>query len=179
MRKFHKPVKRPSEFLENLAGSGDPAASLAHSSAAALLHRTRTSDDPDLADRIVCYAAEHGIDDVAELWASAGERTLPRALWQIYLLRHLIAQDPVSAARRFEANAGIVGESVGPEEILEIADDILRGVFTGDFAMALDMAGAFCLIQAADEDCPHRLSFQEGAVELPQAAELWRKGKLN
>ncbi len=37
----------------------------------------------------------------------------------------------------------------GPDEITELADQILRGVYTGDFAIALDRAAAFCRIMAA------------------------------
>jgi hypothetical protein len=37
----------------------------------------------------------------------------------------------------------------GPEEITELADEILRGVFTGDFGVALDRAAAFCRICAS------------------------------
>jgi hypothetical protein len=37
----------------------------------------------------------------------------------------------------------------GPEEIIDLADQILRGLFVGDFAIALDRAAAFCRITAA------------------------------
>ena len=37
----------------------------------------------------------------------------------------------------------------GPDEITELADSILRGVFEGDFAIALERAAAFCRVTAA------------------------------
>jgi hypothetical protein len=37
----------------------------------------------------------------------------------------------------------------GPGEIDELADRILRGLFEGDFAIALDRAAAFCRVAAA------------------------------
>jgi hypothetical protein len=37
----------------------------------------------------------------------------------------------------------------GPDEITVLADEILRGLFTGDFAVALERAAAFCRVTAA------------------------------
>jgi hypothetical protein len=37
----------------------------------------------------------------------------------------------------------------GPDEITDLADEILRGVFVGDFSIALDRAAAFCRVSAA------------------------------
>ena len=37
----------------------------------------------------------------------------------------------------------------GPEEVLELSDRILRGVFDGDLAHALERASAFCRVEAS------------------------------
>src|SRR5690606_41273056 len=37
----------------------------------------------------------------------------------------------------------------GPAELVALIDTILRGAFTGDFAVALDRAAAFCRVQAS------------------------------
>ena len=36
-----------------------------------------------------------------------------------------------------------------PDELVAVIDTILRGAFTGDFAVALDRAAAFCRVQAS------------------------------
>ncbi|MDP3209200.1 MAG: DNA-directed RNA polymerase subunit beta, partial [Rhodoglobus sp.] len=83
-----------------------------------------------------------------------------------------------------------------PDEITELADQILRGLFVGDFAVALDRAGAFCRILSAgctsiaDDSDPinperatelttraSRLSLT--ADEFSAAARLFRSGNLD
>lgn len=194
MREFHRPVRRPSEVLESLVAAGDPADSLAHDSAAALLHRVRAAEDPSLAQRIVDYANEHGIDDVAELWADSAPDTLPGAMWRIHLLRHVVASDPARAGLQYRlglesaspADEAVAGapHSPSPEDVLALADDILRGAFTGDFAVALERAAAFCRIQAAGaaaldpDDAPAAAAHQGFACDLTSAAARWRAGTL-
>jgi hypothetical protein len=48
-----------------------------------------------------------------------------------------------------------------------VADEILRGVFDGDFAIALERASAFCHVVAAG-----RADVAEGTRELLQAGRL-------
>lgn len=192
MREFHKPVHRPGEFLETLVGSGDPSESFAHDSAAAFLHRVRAAQDPDMAQRIVAYANEHGIDDVAELWADAEPVSLPGALWRVHLIRHVVSQDPEAAGYRFrrglehgpDAQAAVVGtpDAPSPEQVLALADEILRGAFTGDFAVALERAAAFSAIQAEGarslDDDRLTASWQAFATELAESARRWRHDVL-
>ncbi|RRD46737.1 DNA-directed RNA polymerase subunit beta [Tessaracoccus sp. OH4464_COT-324] len=191
MREFHKPVRRPGDFLESLVGAGDPSESLAHDSAAALLHRVRAAADPQLAERIVGYAAEHGVDDVAELWAGRPADSLPGALWRVYSLRHIVAGDAEHAGLLHRAgqplasdvDAAVAGAPhlPAPDDVVRVADEVLAGAFVGDFAAALDRAAAFCRVQAAGAESLGELSdgYARYAEELGRAAQLWRAGKLS
>lgn len=160
-REFHKPVRRAGEDLDRLFGSRDPAEAtrVAHSTATALL--TRVREDPDVAtvDRLVDFTRTHGIDDIAELWSQAPARSLPGALWNLYLLQLMIHHDAATAALLYERGRSELGSvdpviagapvPAGPEELVDTIDRILRGVFEGDFAVALDRAAAFCRVQAS------------------------------
>lgn len=203
-----RPVKRPASAFDSLEGSDDPAviSRIAHDSAAALLHRVRSSGDAELVARVTAFADEAGIDTIAELWAHAAARSLPGALWRVYLLRSLIVQQAESVAFAFERgrvqSAGIdpvvAGAAVpaGPEEVRDLAEQILHGVFAGDFAGALERAAAFARICSlgsvdfahdADATEPHRArEFTARAARLAGIAEdlvasarLWRRDSLD
>lgn len=160
MSSFHKPVHRPGDVLEMLHGDGDPAelSGLAQDTAGALLHHVRAAKDPELVERVIAFADSEGIDDLAELWAPADAQSLPGALWRLYLLRHTVREEPSAAAYRFrhgistdavgQAIAGS-GDAPGPDEVVALATQILRGAFTGDFAVALERAAAFSRVMAA------------------------------
>jgi hypothetical protein len=100
----------------------------------------RDGTDPAVAARLLRLADEHGLDDIAELWADRPACSLPGALWRIYALRAGIRQDPVAMARAFDAGplrrpvheavAG-VAEPPGPDEVRALADAVLAGAFTG------------------------------------------------
>jgi hypothetical protein len=204
---FHKPTKFPSHVFEAFQGGDDPAqiSRVAHETALALLSRVREDPDPVVIDRLVEYTDVHGIDALAELWARAAATSLPGALWRIYLLRLLIRQDPQSTSYLYQRGVElsttidpvVAGASVptGPAEITELADQILRGVFDGDFAVALDRAAAFCRVSAAgatsvaddvENTEPHRatelttraLRLSTTANELVSCARLWRQDSL-
>ena len=152
--------RRPAFFgpaaLDTFVGAPDPALRVeaAHATAEALLRHGRDGGD-DVAARLVAITDVHGIDEVAELWADTGAETLPGALWRLYALRAGIRQDPLHFARAFESGrlrapvheavAG-VGEPPGGDEVVALADAVLTGVFTGDFAVALERAAAFCRV---------------------------------
>ncbi|MCG6568667.1 hypothetical protein [Tessaracoccus sp. ZS01] len=198
MREFHKPVRRPGDIIEALHGAGDPAelGGLAHDTAAALLHRVRTAPDPRIVDRLIGYADEHGIDDVAELWADAPAETLPGALWRLYLVRHTVAANPEDAGRIFAQGAEVDGVNQAiagsphaptPAEVVVLVNQILRGAFTGDFAVALERASAFSRVMAAGaaelgprHDDHERLAagYTTMAEEFTMQAKLWRSGQL-
>ena len=205
---FHKPTQFSGSKFESFQGGDDPASisRVAHETAHALLARVRNDPNPAVVDRLVAYTDEHGIDAVAELWASAPPRSLPGALWRIYLVRVLIRQDPEGTALLYQRGTEVtvaidpvvVGAAVptGPAEIIALADEILRGVFTGDFAVALDRAAAFCRVvsvgctSVADDyerTEPSRstllttraLRFSTTAQEFGSCARLWRSESLD
>jgi hypothetical protein len=158
---FHKPTQYSGDKFDEYEGGEDPAQILrvAHDTAHALVRRARENDDPAVLARLIAYTDEHGIDAIAELWARSSARSLPGALWRIYLVRLLIRQDPAGTSLLFQRGSEVL-ETIdtvvagapmptGPEEITELADEILRGVFIGDFSTALDRAAAFCRVCAA------------------------------
>ena len=204
---FHKPTQYSGDKFDTYEGGEDPAQIMrvAHDTAHALVDRARATDDPGVVDRLVAYTDENGIDALAELWARSGARTLPGALWRIYLLRVLIRQSPDDTSYLFQRGTEVLGTidamvagaplPTGPEEITRLADEILRGLFRGDFATALDRAAAFCRVTSAgstsvaddvDDVTPERatglttraLRLTQTAEELSSCARLHRAGSL-
>lgn len=204
---FHKPTQYSGDKFDTYEGGEDPAQIMrvAHDTAHALVNRARESDDPEVLERLVAYTDANGIDALAELWARSSPRSLPGALWRIYLMRVLIRQDPDGTSYLFQRgtevlttiDALVAGAPMptGPEEITDLADQILRGMFRGDFAIALDRAAAFCRIlsagctSVADDSDPvnperaselttraDRLSLT--AEEFTACARLYRAGTL-
>lgn len=205
---FHKPTQFSGSRFESFKGGEDPAhiSRVAHETAHALLARVRNDPDPDVIDRLVAYTDENGIDAVAELWSRSTPKSLPGALWRIYLLRLLIRQDPDGMSFLYQRGTEVAvtidpvvaGASVptGPAEIIVLADQILRGLFAGDFAVALDRAAAFCRVTATgctsvaddlDLTEPERsselttraLRFSTMAQEFASCARLWRHDSLD
>ncbi|WP_210479629.1 DNA-directed RNA polymerase subunit beta [Naasia sp. SYSU D00948] len=203
-----KPVKFAGYQFDAIQGGQDPAAvsRLAHESAAALVNRVREERDPEVVDRLVSFTDEHGIDAVAELWSRATPRSLPGALWRIYLLRAMIRSDPRGISLFYQRGLGVArtidpvvagaAEPAGPDEVLALADLILRGVFTGDLAVALDRAAAFCRVVAAgctsladDADVAEPLRATDlttraarlstFAADLSASSKLWHEGGLD
>jgi hypothetical protein len=175
---FHKPTLFSGSKFDALEGGDDPARVMrvAHETARALLSRARNAGDPEVVDRLVHY-----------------------------LVRLLIHQDPAGVSLLFQRgtevlptiDALVAGAPIpaGPDEVTDLADRILRGVFEGDFALALDRAAAFCRVAAAgatsiadDQDAasPHRatelttraLRLTTTADELTACARLARDGAL-
>lgn len=204
---FHKPVRRPSETFDRLFAAEDPAevSRAAHSTAAALLSRVREERDPGAVDRLVAFTSRHGIDDIAELWSRSPAKTLPGSLWRLYLVQLSIHDDPATAALLYDrgrvelrsSDTVVAGAPVpaGPAEVVELIDTILRGAFQGDFAVALDRAGAFCRVQAsgathladdyepteperASELTTRALRLSTFATDLTASAALWRRDAL-
>lgn len=205
MSSFHKPVHRPGDVIELLRGSGDPAdlGGLSHDTAAALLHHVRAAGDTEVVERVIAFADADGIDDLAELWAPAFPDSLPGALWRLYLLRHTVREAPAAAAYRFQhgIKADTVGQAIAgagdaptPDEVVALATRILRGAFTGDFAIALDRAAAFARVmgvgcrelatgdtqdQRAADEGKRAESYDAIAAELTASAAKWRSGTLH
>lgn len=205
---FHKPTKFSGSKFESMHGGDDPAhiSRVAHETAHALLSRVRYSEEPGVIDRLIAYTDEHGIDAVAELWSRASPRSLPGTLWRLYLLRAMIRQDAEGTSFYFQRGSEVsitidpvvagATAPTGPTELLVLADEILRGAFDGDFAIALERAAAFCRVTSAgctsvaddvDAVTPERgtelttraLRLAQTATELTSCARLWRSGGLD
>ncbi|GAA1493533.1 DNA-directed RNA polymerase subunit beta [Curtobacterium herbarum] len=207
-REHHRPVQFTDAEFAALQGGEDPALvnRVAHDTANALLHRVREDPDPAVVERLVTYTDVHGIEAIAELWARVGPHTLPGALWRIYLVRTVIRQNPEEVAYLFERGTQLIGtidqavagaeEPTGPAEILTLSDRILHGLYTGDFAVALERGAAFARLTAAgatsvaddaDVSAAERASalttrafrLAELAEDLSAAAALWRRESLD
>lgn len=197
-RDFHKPVRRPSDVIDGLGGSGDPAelSVVAHDTASALLHRVRAADDPASVEQLLAYTDANGVSELAELWSSSAATSLPGALWRLYRVRQVVMDSPESASYLFRrglevdhgVNQAIAGSPTapGPDELVELATRILRGAFTGDFAVALERAAAFCRVLAFGSDDVDRGEASERghryralADEFTAAAALWRQDRLH
>ncbi|MBD8078855.1 hypothetical protein [Cellulosimicrobium arenosum] len=192
---------------DELPGELDPALrdEVAHTTAHAIVHRARATEDPEVVGRLVRLVESEGLDVVAALWSDAAPATLPGALWRLYVLREWVRRDPqtvtlryrlgVDAAPVHEAIAGVV-RPPEPADLRALADSVLSGVFAGDLAVALERAASFCRILAtgaafdadsrevADPDGALRMtrgasSLLRTAEELEHAAVLWRTDRLD
>ncbi|MBA8815604.1 hypothetical protein FHX48_000656 [Microbacterium halimionae] len=206
-REFHKPIRRPAELFDRLFAADDPAevSRVAHSTAAALLSRVREDPEANVVERLVAFTRDHGIDDIAELWSRSPARSLPGSLWRLYLVQLMIHEDPHTAALLYErgrtdestADEIVAGAPApaGPEELVALIDLIMRGIFQGDFAVALERASAFCRLEASgaahladdyDATEPERASafttralrLTTYATDLAASAMLWRRDAL-
>jgi hypothetical protein len=205
---FHKPTKFSGAKFESLEGGEDPAqiSRVAHETAQALLTRVRNSPEAGVVDRLVAFTDEHGIDAVAELWSRANPRSLPGALWRIYLMRAMVRQDAAGSSFLYQRGSEVAitidpvvagaTTPTGPDEVTALADQILRGLFQGDFGVALDRAAAFCRVMSlgctsvaddVDLTSPERgselttraLRLSQTASEFTSCARLWRSGTLD
>src|SRR5690606_40466677 len=100
---------------------------------------------------LVALVDTEGLDTVAELWSQSPPRTLPGALWRLYLMREWIRRDPSTIADRFALGrqraevAGVIAgvvEPPGPTDVARLADAVLAGVYEGDLYVALDRAAS-------------------------------------
>ncbi|WP_100349876.1 hypothetical protein [Luteimicrobium subarcticum] len=191
---------------DELPGELDPALrdQVAHTTAAAMVHGARASEDPVVVERLVTLVEREGLDTVAGLWADSAPATLPGALWRLYALRDWVRRDPEVVALRYRlgVHAAPVAEVVagvesppGPDEVRSVADAVLSGVFAGDLAVALERAASFCRVVAVgathdaderettDPDAALRLTRGASALlrtaeDLEHAAALWRTDRL-
>ncbi|HEY0217183.1 MAG TPA: hypothetical protein VGC57_12410 [Cellulomonas sp.] len=205
--RFRRPAALDQRQADELPGGVDPAlrSQVAHTTAAAIVHGGRRGgDDPALVERLVGLVESEGLDVVAALWADSPATTLPGALWRIYVLREWTRRDPQTLAERYRlglavvpvhhAVAGVVSPP-GPDEVRQVADAVLSGVYTGDLAVALERGAAFCRVLAtgaafdadylegADAAAADRVTRGAGSLvrtaeELEHAATLWRADQL-
>lgn len=203
-----RPVKRPSAAFDGSIGGFDPAdvSRVAHESATLLLHRARQDASTDIPERVNALVDEHGIDTLAELWAHSHPHSIPGALWRVYLLRAAIVQQSEETALAFERGrahspgidpvvAGVV-TPVGPAEVRQLADELLRGLYSGDVADAFERAAAFARVasvgsvdlahdsETAEPERAARITRRADRLarigaELTVCARRWRAGTLD
>ncbi len=201
-----RPVMLDAVALDSFAQEHlDPAVitQVAHDTAAIVVGTGRARQDPELTARLVALVDEIGLSTVAELWAARPARSLPGALWRLYVLREWVRRDALSASEDYRDGLGYaqvsgaiagVGSPPGPEEVRALADAILTGVFEGDLDGALYRAAAFCRVVAAgrasrDAAGPIESLSVPGlaggaaqvatmADDLAACASLWRRDSL-
>lgn len=206
-RDYHKPLRRPAEHFDRQFAAQDPAevSRVAHATAEALLSRLRAAPDDTTVQRLLTYTDEHGLDTVAELWSRSPAKSLPGALWRLHLLHVMIHDDGRTTALLYERGRSILRSAddvvagaptpAGPEELSALIDEIFRGVFRGDFAIALERAASFCRIEVAGAtdmaddydqiDSDRATNFTARGVrlaafadDLSSCAALWRRERL-
>lgn len=149
MRRFHRPVHRASDVLEELSGSGDPAdLSLAAHDTAALLVLLGKDPSPEIHARLTEYLEREGIDDLLALWQQAAPVSLPGALWRLHQVEKLLPEGPVA------------------EEVRQL----MAGHFEGEFADLCDRAAIIGRRLGPRWD--------QRASELEACAREWRAGSL-
>ena len=191
-RPFHRPTLFGPAAIDTLPGGLDPADrdEAAYATARLLVEGGRSGADPQAVERLVHLADEHGMDLLAEMWSQAPADSLPGALWRLYVLRSWAHRQPGTAAEEFDRGRAIapvlevvagVGEPPGPEAVVELTDAILRGVYNGDFAVALERAAAFARVVAigrashpvASDEAMLGLRMVRIADNLESAARSW------
>ena len=192
-RQPRRPAMMSPAAMEAFGGTVDPMQEIeaAHQTAAVLVHAGRAANDPTVTARLVDLVEELGLSTVADLWAHRPGRSLPGALWRLYVLREWVRRAPDEASLDYTAGVrfadvdhAVAGaaEPPGPTEVTTLADAILAGVFEGDLAVALERAAAFCRVVAAGR--ADRSEGEEAATRAAHlldtaAASLWRQGELS
>ena len=197
-RQPRRPAMMSPAAMEAFGGTVDPMQEIeaAHQTAAVLVHAGRAANDPTVTARLVDLVEELGLSTVADLWAHRPGRSLPGALWRLYVLREWVRRAPDEASLDYTAGVrfadvdhAVAGaaEPPGPTEVTTLADAILAGVFEGDLSVALERAAAFCRVVAAgradrsegEEAATRAAHLLDTADDLTAAASLWRQGELS
>lgn len=202
--RFRRPALPGPDALDACDGAADPAAlaEAAHATASAIVEAGRRSKDPAVTARLVRLVDDHGLDTIADLWSGRPARSLPGALWRLYVVREWVRRDPAGASRDYTAGYAVaqvahvvagVAQPPGAEEVSALADAVLTGVYAGELDVALERAGAFCRVVAtgralrADDDpdpasaassTKRAASLQQTARDLESAARAWRAHDL-
>jgi len=198
-----RPVHFGPEAMEAHGGTTPGPAELteiAHQTASVIVGTGRAAHDPDVTARLVALVDDLGLSTIADLWSGRPARSLPGVLWRLYVLREWVRRSPDAASREYAAGMRladvshvVAGVAVppGPEEVQELADTILTGVFEADLGIALDRAAAFCAVVSAGraalaDDVEHSSAETERAARMLQtshdlraSAALWRADDLS
>jgi hypothetical protein len=198
----HRPPRRPAFFSEAALEAHGPAYDpteqihVAHETALALVHAGRAASDPAVTQKLVALVDDIGLSTLAELWSQRPARSLPGALWRLYVLREWVQRAPDDASREYAAGIRFTGpnhavagaaEPPGPQEMGRVIDEVMRGVFEGDLAVALERASAFCRVVSAgradissgDESAEQAANVLVMAEDLTVCARLWRADALD
>ena len=198
----HRAPRRPAFFsaseLEAHGPAYDPTEQIhvAHETALALVHAGRAASDPAVTGKLVALVDDIGLSTLAELWSQRPARSLPGALWRLYVLREWVQRAPEEASRQYSAGIRFTGpnhavagaaEPPGPQEMGRVIDEVLRGVFEGDLAVALERAAAFCRVVSAgradissgDDSAEAAANVLGMAEDLMVCARLWRSNALD
>ncbi len=196
MAEFARPILPGSAMFDALAGGVDPAeqTSAGHRIAHLLVRGANEVKDQEMIERVVHLADSEGMAAIAELWSNAPAESIAGALWRLYLLRAWVRRNPGQASREFAAGrafspvdevlAGVV-DPPGPAEVIELADQVIRGVLNPDFDVALDRAAAFAHLvgvgrgQMEDSDSLSAARLLDLAAQLRRAADMERRGILH
>ncbi|WP_253943891.1 hypothetical protein [Nocardioides marmotae] len=190
-RQHHRPMTPGAGFFAEIVGGADPAlvTEAAERAALLLVRGARSSDDSEVAERLLRLADTEGIETIAEVWSGAPADSLAGCLWRLYLLRSWVHAEPVTVAREYDAGrvraqvarvvAG-VADPPGPEQLKTMVDEVLRGIATSDFADVLLRAAAFARVVATgrahladcDEAAVRRMLVMAEQLEAAGHAEL-------
>ncbi len=198
----HRPALLDPLRLEVAGSELDPAevTDRAHRTAALVVGRGRATGDPEVTARLVDLVRQLGLATVAQMWADLPARSLPGALWRLYLLHEWVQRRPAEVGRAFTAGSAHaevdrvvagVAEPPGPEDLRALTAAILTGIYEGDLAIALERAAAFAHVvavglgdpDAADSDVDgeqgrRAARLQRTSADLRACAALWRRGDL-
>ncbi|MGI8953751.1 MAG: hypothetical protein ACR2FL_04110 [Nocardioidaceae bacterium] len=198
MERHRKPALPGADVFEALTGDEDPAvrAEAGVRVATVLVRGPHDTGDVELVERVVTLTDEHGLDAVADLWATAPAESIAGVLFRLYLIRAWVRANPVQAAREFEAGKGFtpvdeviagVADPPTPAEVIRLVDAVVGGVVTGEFSDILDRAASFAhavgIGRAHLHDDPDQPRSAARLVEtsrvLQSAARTERLGQLS
>lgn len=204
---FRRPKLVPLEDFEHQPGGLDPAEvfSAAQTVAAQLV---ATGQDPDADDETVDWLVDLvedvGLDTMAQMWADAPAVTFGGALWRLYAIQQATQRNGDMWAAWYRAGYDayvsrvIAGATEPPraKDLQHLVTRILTGIYSGDFAIALERGGAYARVIAAGQHqhaerleitnpeaaaaLEHRsVKLQRTATELELCATAWRQGRLD